>query len=557
VPNGGVPGGPYPGTEPGVNDQSNACLYYPMPVRRREAGSDTLRDLVAGRADSMYVHVCKIVRSVQVSRVDRSARLKDAVDKTCGGEMSIGARYQPGAVRSPFVNRKEIIAAFAEEIERLGQRPRLIELSGVGGIGKSRLLHELRRRAPDDVVTALLNLQEPEQRSALPALGMLRSQFGAAGVRFDRFDVAYAVWWQRLNPMVPLSVGRLPWAAESEVLASVLDEFMLGVPVVATAVKVLDVAARKFKRWNTIRHDQTLRELDEMSVDRLGDAVAYHGGLSSVRWGWSGGRCGHLGPQEPGQFPGDRDCDHVTAVFTGVQLAESGAQSLLGGPGPGGRGRAGAFLTAAQGHADTGTVLVGPRRFDHLGAQVGVAGLGDVSAAHARPRGVLAGGQAGEAHECARAGEPAPVADLAGDRQRPELGDAAVAGQAGHRVGERPVGEPVPQVGLQRGQLGIPRGQHRPVVAVGGLQRWFVEALGVQPLLMTAGPRPLPPDPVVAQQELADPVPDTGAVADYRRACPAQVPDCLFGLGRDPDRHQLPGPVQPGQPPAVPLVGRS
>jgi aminoglycoside phosphotransferase (APT) family kinase protein len=275
VPNGGVPGGPYPGTEPGVNDQSNACLYYPMPVRRREAGSDTLRDLVAGRADSMYVHVCKIVRSVQVSRVDRSARLKDAVDKTCGGEMSIGARYQPGAVRSPFVNRKEIIAAFAEEIERLGQRPRLIELSGVGGIGKSRLLHELRRRAPDDVVTALLNLQEPEQRSALPALGMLRSQFGAAGVRFDRFDVAYAVWWQRLNPMVPLSVGRLPWAAESEVLASVLDEFMLGVPVVATAVKVLDVAARKFKRWNTIRHDQTLRELDEMSVDRLGDAVAY------------------------------------------------------------------------------------------------------------------------------------------------------------------------------------------------------------------------------------------------------------------------------------------
>jgi hypothetical protein len=113
--------------------------------------------------------------------------------------MSVTARYQPGAVRTPFVDREDVLAAFAEEMSRLGERPCLLELSGVGGIGKSRLSHELRRRVPDDIATALLNLQEPAQRSALAALGTLRAQFGQCRIKFDRFDIAYAVWWQSLT----------------------------------------------------------------------------------------------------------------------------------------------------------------------------------------------------------------------------------------------------------------------------------------------------------------------------------------------------------------------
>ena len=107
--------------------------------------------------------------------------------------MSVTARYQPGAVRTPFVDREDALAAFAEEMSRLGERPCLLELSGVGGIGKSRLVHELRRRVPEGIPTALLNLQEPAQRSAQAALGALRAQFGHARIKFDRFDIAYAV----------------------------------------------------------------------------------------------------------------------------------------------------------------------------------------------------------------------------------------------------------------------------------------------------------------------------------------------------------------------------
>ena len=64
-----------------------------------------------------------------------------------------------------------------------------------------------------------------------------------------------------------------------------------------------------------------------------------------------------------------------------------------------------------------------------------------------------------------------------------------------------------------------------------------------------------PPDPAVAQQELAEPMPGPGAVGDQVGAGAAQVPHRLLGHGRHPDGDQLAGPVQPGQPPAVTTVG--
>ena len=170
--------------------------------------------------------------------------------------------------------------------------------------------------------------------------------------------------------------------------------------------------------------------------------------------------------------------------------------------------------------------------------------------------GVLTGYQAGEAHERAGGGEAAPVTDLTGDGQCGQLGDAPVGAQPGHRIGERAVGVPVGQVGLHRGQFGIAGDQHRPVVGVGRAQCRLVEALPKQPLLVFDRPLlPVAPDPVVAQQELRQPVPRAGPVGDHVRAGPAQIPHRLLGPGGHPDRHQLPGPVQPGQPTAVPRVG--
>jgi hypothetical protein len=84
-------------------------------------------------------------------------------------------------------------------------------------------------------------------------------------------------------------------------------------------------------------------------------------------------------------------------------------------------------------------------------------------------------------------GEPAPVADLGGQRQGTQLADAPVGGQARHRVGQWWLAGGFGQVGLDGRHLGVAGGGHRPVVGEGGLQLGVVEPLGAQPALVFAG----------------------------------------------------------------------
>jgi tetratricopeptide (TPR) repeat protein len=190
--------------------------------------------------------------------------------------MTLTPRYRPGAVRTPFVDREDVLAIF-DSCLASSETARVLALIGVGGIGKSRLLHEVLGRAgaaAPTPATALLNLQEPSQRSQIGALASLRSQFGLNGVGFDRFDIAYAVWWQRLNPQLPLSVERFPLALLSEPISTVLNE-ATGVPVFGSALRVVEILSRRLRRWKTIRNDPTLQELDDLPHDRVGDAVTY------------------------------------------------------------------------------------------------------------------------------------------------------------------------------------------------------------------------------------------------------------------------------------------
>jgi hypothetical protein len=128
-------------------------------------------------------------------------------------------------------------------------------------------------------------------------------------------------------------------------------------------------------------------------------------------------------------------------------------QALLGCPRPGGDRWGQALLAAGELHADGGAVLQGPGRLDQLGAQVGVAGLGELAAVHGVAAGVLAWDQPAEPHELAGRGEPAPVSDLSSQGQRAQPGDAAVGGQPGDLpVQRRPVA-PAGKVGLHGIQL--------------------------------------------------------------------------------------------------------
>ncbi|RSN08334.1 aminoglycoside phosphotransferase [Nonomuraea sp. WAC 01424] len=192
--------------------------------------------------------------------------------------MALEPRFRRvAALHRRFVNREDQRAIFDEELEKVGDGPRVLNVTGVGGIGKSRLLREFEQRAQSSCMVATLDLQVPAHRQQEDALAVLRMQFGRQGVRFDRYDIAYAVLWQRLHPHLGLSRRELPFVQSSEVLTEVLDATS-GVPVFATAVgliKLLDRGADARKRRRHLRTDETLGQLDQLPGADLVDAVTY------------------------------------------------------------------------------------------------------------------------------------------------------------------------------------------------------------------------------------------------------------------------------------------
>ena len=109
------------------------------------------------------------------------------------------------------------------------------------------------------------------------ALAVIRVELGRQGVRFDRFDIAYAVLWQRLHPHLRLSRAELPFVAESTALTEILDG-AAGMPVFGTGVglvRLLEKAATGVRRRHQIKIDETLRGLDDLSNTELADAVTY------------------------------------------------------------------------------------------------------------------------------------------------------------------------------------------------------------------------------------------------------------------------------------------
>ncbi|WP_405139830.1 AAA family ATPase [Sphaerisporangium sp. NBC_01403] len=175
------------------------------------------------------------------------------------------------------MNRETPLAAFAQELARTDEGPRVLNVIGVGGIGKSRLLREFERRAQDSHMVAALDLQVPAHRQQEDALAVLRMSLGEQGVRFDRYDIAYAVLWQRLHPHLGLTRRGLPLVEHSEVLTEVIDG-AAGVPVFGTAVgllKLLEKGVETRNRRRHLRNDETLRQLDELPGAELVDAVTY------------------------------------------------------------------------------------------------------------------------------------------------------------------------------------------------------------------------------------------------------------------------------------------
>lgn len=193
--------------------------------------------------------------------------------------MSLAPRFRRvAALQRHFVDREQALALFAAELASIGHGPRVLNVTGVGGIGKSRFLRECVVRADTGRLrTATIDLHVPAMRHQEDALAVLRRALGAQEVGFDRFDLAYAVLWQRLHPNLQLSRAELSLIEESAILTEIMDS-VAGIPVFGTAhklVKLLEKGRRTLKERHQLRHDPTLQSLDDLPNKELADAVTF------------------------------------------------------------------------------------------------------------------------------------------------------------------------------------------------------------------------------------------------------------------------------------------
>lgn len=188
--------------------------------------------------------------------------------------MNIRPRFRAGTSKRPFVDREEFLQAFETLCSRNPESYHVLNLYGIGGIGKSRLLAHLAECVPIGSVSALLDLHIPSMRQHMNALASLRLTYGRQGVCFDRFDLGFAVLWRRLNPTIELSLKNQTLIIGSEILTDIASSTG-GLPLVGTASKLLQVVGGSVHRWHHLSNDDVLAELDNLQLDELTDAVTY------------------------------------------------------------------------------------------------------------------------------------------------------------------------------------------------------------------------------------------------------------------------------------------
>jgi hypothetical protein len=194
---------------------------------------------------------------------------------------------RPMSAQDTFTNRSPEIAAFDAALafvrDHVDHYQRLVERTaedhrnvlvwyGMGGIGKTRLAHELQGRLDDgNCVGALerrivvsLDLHEPQALDFEALVLTVRGAMGTQLGQLPAFDIGLAVYWDRQHPGIELKafLGRSSllskWSGQvglADQVQAVLESLLDAPPGLVGTARRIGVAATKLVRAAIRRHD--------------------------------------------------------------------------------------------------------------------------------------------------------------------------------------------------------------------------------------------------------------------------------------------------------------
>ena len=186
-----------------------------------------------------------------------------------------------------FTDREEPTKAFMNAFnQKVETSYKVLTYYGIGGIGKSRLLKELYRKVDfqhSSVVKGLLNFKEEKHRNPGDALICLREDLKKSqNIKFTTFDLAYAVYWKKLNPQLSLKSNdtTLPFIEEGSFIGEIIDQ-LENVPLalwIPRTLKLLN-GMTKYKemlQWWTGRGKEVMAQLQDMVPNEIEEMLSVY-----------------------------------------------------------------------------------------------------------------------------------------------------------------------------------------------------------------------------------------------------------------------------------------
>ncbi len=149
-----------------------------------------------------------------------------------------------------FIDREEFIAFFKSALNRENiNHHKIIVFYGIGGIGKTRLIKEMHKNIKNDskTLSVFLDFKNSYVRDLEGALTYLRYYLSDNyKIKFNIFDIAFAIYWGKAKPHIPLNKENYPFIENTNILAEVFS-IIENVPIVGLIPKI-GIAIQKF--WN-------------------------------------------------------------------------------------------------------------------------------------------------------------------------------------------------------------------------------------------------------------------------------------------------------------------